>query len=534
MKDCGGKGARIIWSRVGQAVGVDLQAGGKDAPSAGLAVLTRWWPVMLRGKGRVHVLRMVRVGLYLAVVLYCSGWVMACPGREEVGQRTLRYSGGLVIDRPGELWRYMDVEQPLLLAGVPAPDSAEHDLWVPALDVAQIRERLRQGGKGVSPGASPWEQQWQKLLSEHLRQMGVTSPEEQKRWVELLQMDEERWRRFLEGIQRRLSQEGKEVPPLPPRNWLPSLERPQPEPTPPRTTDSPFVPSDRPLPAPPRRVFPMPQGQDPTMQHAQDPRQHSWDALRELWERYIGPLDNTPELRNLLLQMVGEGGMAWDLRDSSGRSVWEVLREQMPEVGRSQGHSGDDRGEGASAEGGTEGRRWRWPQWRWPRWSLSLRWGRQGSGGGSWGSLSSGGWDWPVLPRQSWWFLAILAVVGVATAALILRQRRRFAGLSWPHLSQQLRGQQLVDPRQIRTPEELVRAFEWWSVQLLGPEARYWTHATIAQAIRQKAVLPQEQIDELARLYELARYAPEARQLPPEVWMQGRHIMCLWAGVSPT
>jgi len=533
MKDCGAKGARIMLSRVGQAVGVDLQVGGKDAPSAGLAGLTRWWPVMPKGKGWIHVMRRGSVGVYLAVVLYCSGWVMACPVREEVGQRTLRYSDGLAISRFGELWLDIDVEQPLPLAGVPAPGSAEHDLWVPALDVAQIRERLRQGGKGVLPGASPWEQQWQKLLSEHLRQMGVTSPEEQKRWVELLQMDEERWRRFLEGIQRRLSQEGKEVPPLPPRNWFPPLNPSKLMQPPPLSTDSPFVSPDRSPVAPPQSVPPTPQGQDQPLPSPQDPRQRSWDAFRELWERYIGPLDNTPELRNLLQQMVGDGGMAWDLRDSSGRSVWEVLREQMPEVGRGRGQSGDDRGEGASAEGGTEGRRWRWPQWRWPRWSLSLRWGRPGSGGGSWGSLSSSGWDWPVLPRSSWWFLAILAVVGVATAALIIRQRRRFAGLSWPHLSPQLRGQQLVDPRQIRTPEELVRAFEWWSVQLLGPEARHWTHATIARALHQKAILQKEQIDELAHLYELARYAPEARKLPPEVWMQGRHLLCLWAGVSP-
>lgn len=520
--------------RMRQSGGTNAQVRGKDVPFAGLAVLKRWWPVMPSGKGWVQVMRMVSVGVYLAAALYCSSWVMACPVREDGGQKALRYSDGLVIGWSGTLGLNIDVEQPLPLAGVPAPGSAEHDLWVPALDVAQLRERLRQGGKGVPPVASPLEQQWQNLLSEHLRQMGVATPEEQKRWLELLHMDEERWRRFLEGIQRRLSQEGKEVPPLPPRNWLPPLD-PSKLMQPPLSTDSPLVPPDRPLGTPPQSAPPTPQGQNTALPSPHDPRHRSWDAFRELWERYIGPMDNTPELRNLLLQMMEEGGMAWDLRDSSGRSVWEVLREQMPEIGHGQRGTGDNRSEGASAEGGTEGRRWRWPQWRWPRWSSSLRWGRQGSGGGSWGSLSSGGWDWPALPRQSWWFLAILVILGGAIAALIIRQRqRRFAWLSWPHRPPLLQGQQLVDPRQIQTPEELVRAFEWWSVQLLGPEARHWTHATIARVLHQKAVLQKEQIEELARLYELARYAPEARKLPPEVWMQGRRILCSWAGVSPT
>jgi DNA-binding transcriptional regulator YbjK len=79
----------------------------------------------------------------------------------------------------------------------------------------------------------------------------------------------------------------------------------------------------------------------------------------------------------------------------------------------------------------------------------------------------------------------------------------------------------------------VVHAFEWWSVQLLGPAARSWTHATIVQALHRKAVVQKEQAEELAQLYELARYAPEATELPPQVWNRARHILCQWAGISP-
>ena len=480
-------------------------------------------------------MRIVSVGVYLAAASYGAGWVIACPAGREVGQKTSRYSTNSIIDWFGEVGMDVGVEQPFPLAGASVPESEEHHLWVPALDVAQIRERLRQGSKDVPPVVSPVEQQWQKLLSEQLQRMGVASPEEQRRWMELLRRDEERWQRFLEGIQRRLFQEGKEVPPLPPRHWFPSLVPSTPLQPPSLSTDSPFVPAGRPPATPPQGVPPTPAVQGQTLQHSQDPHQRSWDAFRELWERYIGPLDNTPELRNLLLQMMENGRMGWDLRDSSGRSIWEVLRERIPETGHGNGGSGETSGEEASAGRGEEGRRWRWPQWRWPRWDLSLRWWRQGSGGGALGSLSSGGWEWPVVHRQTWSFLTILVVLGMVIAALIIRQRwRRTTWLSWSPLPLRVRDQQPVDLRQIRTPEELVRAFEWWSVHLLGPEARHWTHAKIAQALHQKAAWQKEQIEELARLYELARYAPEARKLPPEVWIQGRHILCLWAGVSPT
>jgi hypothetical protein len=498
-------------------------------------IVRKTWGEMPKGQRRTHRARMIRVGVCLITIL-CAGGVFASEPSKGVGQQ-VRPRGFSVVSRSSDLGMDADFPQSVFLAGVPAPRSKEHDLWAPALDISQIQKLLGEMGT-VRPPVMPMpslEERWQKLLSDHLQRMGVVSPENQKRWVELLRQDEEKWRRFLEGIQRRLAQDGQEVPPLPPPSWSPSWVSPRPLLPPPLTTDSPFVrpPPDRlpgdVSPPPPRPLDP---GQ--SKPHLQDPRTRSWESFRELWERYVGPLDNTPELRDLLLHMMEKGGMDWDLRDSSGRSLWEVLRERMPEPRDSQG--GTARSEGHGGEAFAEEKTgWRWPRWQWPRWNLSLRRWRLGSeGGGALSGWSGGGWEWPALDRSNSVGLAILVALVILIAVLTLWLRRRWRVTSLLHdLTWGLRASPPVDPRQIRTAEDLVRAFEWWSLHFLGPAARHWTHATIAQALFQRAARPKEQTEELARLYALARYAPEAAQLPPEVWQQARHIFCQWAGVSP-
>jgi hypothetical protein len=88
-----------------------------------------------------------------------------------------------------------------------------------------------------------------------------------------------------------------------------------------------------------------------------------------------------------------------------------------------------------------------------------------------------------------------------------------------------------VDPRTIATREDLVRAFEYLSVLICGAEARTWTHGTIARALVDLAATHAATARLLARLYELARYAPLDEPLNPAELAEGRRLVCELAGV---
>jgi hypothetical protein len=420
-------------------------------------------------------------------------------------------------------------------AGVPAPGPREHDLWAPAMDVLQLKKFLEEVGGGRLPQELSLEQQWQQLLLEQFLRQGILSPEEQKRYLEMLQRDREQWERLLAGIRQRLIEEGRVGPPLPPPSWRPILPPITPERPPGVSPDVPPGVSPPPDHSP---VRPLPDFPPPPLDTSQpmpghpDPRHRSWEAFQELWERSIGPLDQTPQLRELLLYMVERGGMKWDLKDASGRSFWEVLRERLPESQNGPGGAATDSNGGEAPQE----RRWRWPRWQWPRGSWSWPWRKSHHDGSRslFGGFSTGGWDWLNLNRPSYLMLALLAILLPLVVALILWHRRlRTAAADGPSSLRTIRDLAPVDPQQIRTAADVVHAFEWWSVQLLGPAARSWTHATIVQALHRKAVVQKEQAEELAQLYELARYAPEATELPPQVWNRARHILCQWAGISP-
>jgi hypothetical protein len=89
-----------------------------------------------------------------------------------------------------------------------------------------------------------------------------------------------------------------------------------------------------------------------------------------------------------------------------------------------------------------------------------------------------------------------------------------------------------IDPRQINTREDVVKAFEYLSVLICGQAAKTWTHNTIADALADLAATHGETAVMLARLYELARYAPLDEPLTHEDLMEARELVCGLAGVS--
>jgi hypothetical protein len=125
-----------------------------------------------------------------------------------------------------------------------------------------------------------------------------------------------------------------------------------------------------------------------------------------------------------------------------------------------------------------------------------------------------------------WVGLAVL--VGVLLWRLRLRGsgRRPSGSAGW-----QL-GPWPVDPARLATRADLVRAFEYLALLRLGPQARAWNHCAIANQLGGYSPDQEPAADELAALYEQARYAPGDDPLAPSDLVAARRNLCLLAGVA--
>lgn len=164
------------------------------------------------------------------------------------------------------------------------------------------------------------------------------------------------------------------------------------------------------------------------------------------------------------------------------------------------------------------------------RWLPSL--GHEG-GGWSLGQADS----LPEAPSAGVWrgllWAVLLAVLGGGLWLVLARRKLAWAEAEtagawslgpWPVL-----------PGQVRSPADLVRAFEYLSLLVLGVEARNWNHRRIAAALadahageeRRRAAFG------LATVYEHARYAPAGQPISAEALSTARHNLCVLAG-APT
>jgi hypothetical protein len=260
-------------------------------------------------------------------------------------------------------------------------------------------------------------------------------------------------------------------------------------------------------------------------QHAH--REQAMRAAAALWEKNVGPLDETPTVRRLLFDLVAGTD---DITDGQGNNLWDALGKETGD--------GSSFGDWFDKSGGGEG--WKLPSLDMGSTSVGRWWNSSGakssgwdwSSGGSSGSSGlsgSGGLGFGGL-EGTW--LPVVLLAAVLLGGLIwwrfwyLRDPVRSGweppeGLGpWP-----------LDPRHITTREDLVRAFEYLSVLICGMEARTWTHGTIAQALAGLAATHGEIALLLARLYELARYAPLDEPLTREELAEARDIVCQLAGV---
>jgi hypothetical protein len=132
-----------------------------------------------------------------------------------------------------------------------------------------------------------------------------------------------------------------------------------------------------------------------------------------------------------------------------------------------------------------------------------------------------------------------LAWIALALVVLVVLWKL-LAGPRTPPAPVQPTGWQLgpwpVNPANVATRQDLVRAFEYLSLLLLGPAARAWNHLEIAHKLGKpddaSTAQRRNAASQLAALYEQARYAPPDELLPEDHLSDARRNLCLLAGVA--
>jgi hypothetical protein len=253
-------------------------------------------------------------------------------------------------------------------------------------------------------------------------------------------------------------------------------------------------------------------------------KQKAAEAAKALWEKNVGPLDDSPEVKKAIADLLNDPDVINAFMDENGKNLFDFFKDG----------NGDDLKDLFKDLDG-----WDWPKldldfnWNWkgPDWNLGNngpnvnwnppppRWGGGGSG------FNFAGMSVPV-----WLVVALL----IAVALLVVWWKRDMifvprkanplaaAGVGgWP-----------LDPRAINSREDVVKAFEYLSVLICGPGAKTWTHSTIADELAALAQTHGETAVQLARLYELARYAPLDEPLTRAELVEARRLVCDLAGMD--
>ena len=259
------------------------------------------------------------------------------------------------------------------------------------------------------------------------------------------------------------------------------------------------------------------------------------EAATALWEKNVGPIEESPAVKRAILDLVSDTDAMDALTDGKGNNFFDFLQK-----------GGEDEKFGNLFDGAGNDSGWEWPKFdfNWNRGrdtdidigssrtrdrSSSSRDTSRSRGGPS--SLDGlGGFDLGGM-KVPWLLVLILfALVAAAVvwwkwpAILAAATGARAAGggpTLWP-----------IDPRAINTREDVVKAFEFLSVLLCGPAAKTWTHSTIADELSALAATHGDTAVKLARLYELARYAPLDEPLTRAELLEARRLACDLAGVD--
>ena len=143
-----------------------------------------------------------------------------------------------------------------------------------------------------------------------------------------------------------------------------------------------------------------------------------------------------------------------------------------------------------------------------------------GIGGGP--RLGAPSFGSPNVSENLIWLLVPLLVAVLAW--LFYRNLGRATGLAATNRG---RGPWPVDPNAVSTRTQLIQAFDYLALLLLGDEVRTWNHVAVAKKLGEAATR-NPAAGALAQLYELARYTPGDDTLSPDAQAAARrHLMHL-------
>jgi hypothetical protein len=122
-----------------------------------------------------------------------------------------------------------------------------------------------------------------------------------------------------------------------------------------------------------------------------------------------------------------------------------------------------------------------------------------------------------------------IVLIGVAVAAVVT-WRLRGGRISSTSGGRHPLGPWPLDPSQVSTRAEIIRAFEYLSLFRCGESARSWHHRAIAEQLGGSQSDRRAAADRLATLYEQARYTPTAGGEPD--WSTAREPLNTLAGTG--
>jgi hypothetical protein len=258
------------------------------------------------------------------------------------------------------------------------------------------------------------------------------------------------------------------------------------------------------------------------------------ETATALWEKNVGPIEESPAVKRALIDLVSDPDVMDSLTDDKGNNFFDLFDKD----------AGNGEKLGDWFKGG-EGSNWEWPKFdfnwgpgrnndldfgssrpREPRFTDSGSRSRGSSSLDGMGSFNVGSMQVPWLLFLIILALIVAAVVWWKWGAIFQPKAAAFAGAAalaggWP-----------IDPREINTREDVVKAFEYLSVLICGPGAKTWTHSTIADELSVLAESDPGTALKLARLYELARYAPLDEPLTRVELLEARRLVCDLAGMD--
>jgi len=252
---------------------------------------------------------------------------------------------------------------------------------------------------------------------------------------------------------------------------------------------------------------PMPTIEDLASKISSDSRTKDWAKWAE---KNFGPLSENPAIRDALTDFVNGDFGEWNTDAAEWLNDLKQYEGEFKDLGSwLEGQVGSPSG-------------WELPKFDWGSSGSGISIG--GGGGGS--GYGAGG------TRELSWAPVIVLFL-ILFGGLIywwVRGMESKDVVVEPTIEERL-GPWPVDPRQIRTQEQLIKAYDYLALTECGLETKAWHHIAIAEELGGRYPANQDEVSRLTGLYEHARYAPQSMPLSATQIDAGRRDLCQLIGV---